>query len=131
MVSQAETQAAATPPVDSAAAEPVAAAGPDAGGAAPHADAPRQPQQQRSRQRPQRGSGQHSSEDVDWWVQPGGEGGSSEDYSSEDEAALGLETAPPDFYDPAADEKVGHHAGHITSCAVLSSFSIPDDIMSL
>ena len=63
-----------------------------------------QQQQQRGQQRQQQQSGQKSSDDVDWWVQPGA--GSSEDYSSEDEQALGLETAPPDFYDPAADEKV-------------------------
>jgi hypothetical protein len=63
-----------------------------------------QQQQQRGQQRQQQGA-QKSSDDVDWWVQPGA--GSSEDYSSEDEQALGLETAPPDFYDPAADDKVG------------------------
>lgn len=76
-------------------------------GAVAHGDAPQQQgrqQQQRGQQRQQQGA-QKSSDDVDWWVQPGA--GSSEDYSSEDEQALGLETAPPDFYDPAADEKVG------------------------
>ena len=77
-------------------------------GAVPHEDAKQrqsvQQQQQRGQQRQQQGA-QKSSEDVDWWVQPGA--GSSEDYSSEDEQALGLETAPPDFYDPAADDKVG------------------------
>lgn len=34
------------------------------------------------------------------------EGGSSEDYPSDDEEALGMTTEPPEFYNPKADEKV-------------------------
>ena len=41
------------------------------------------------------------------WVD---QGGSSEGFSDEDEEALGMQTAPPEFYDPAADEKVGPSA---------------------
>lgn len=38
---------------------------------------------------------------------PASEYGSSEDYPSDDEEALGMTTEPPEFYDPKADEKVG------------------------
>ena len=41
------------------------------------------------------------------WVD---QGGSSEGFSDEDEEALGMQTAPPEFYDPAADGKVGASA---------------------
>ncbi len=88
-----------------AAAAPAAEASPEAG--QPAAAGPSQPGQQAGQQQ-RRGkapgnSKQHTAEELDWWVQPGG---SSEDYSTEDEEALGMETAPPEFYDPAADDKV-------------------------
>lgn len=108
MASAAQPQQSVNASADTTAAVPSANAGAalNTDGAVPHDSLPQQQrsrQQQQASQRQQQGM-QQASEDVDWWVEPGA--GSSEDYSSEDEQALGLETAPPDFYDPAADDKV-------------------------
>mmetsp|Transcript_8371 Transcript_8371/g.25105 ORF Transcript_8371/g.25105 Transcript_8371/m.25105 type:complete len:228 (-) Transcript_8371:956-1639(-) len=72
---------------------------------------------------PDRGA---ESAELDLWAASAGGGeGSSAGYSSENEEALGLQTEPPEFYDPNADDedekwvaslRRGHRSDALLSC---------------